>query len=204
MTFTLVSNLFFINMYFKLHIFAERKSHHHHPHVNRGHLSPVASQQTPSCTTGILQQEMPQGALSWKEVRLAAPQGGAAHALWRVWRHPVGWLADTCERPAVRVMPFCVINTFPVCMCAEVTSSHSTLQLHGLQLLRLLCPWDWYVNATVGCLYPPPWDLPQPRDWNLPLHILLCCNAGSLFLNFAESHNLQNIQAKGPMFDWGT
>ena len=78
--------------------------------------------------------------------------------------------------------------------------SHSvisnSLQLHGLQPARLLCPWDFSgKNARVGCptllhgIFP-------TQGLNLPLLHLLYWHAGSLLEFLPKSHNLQNIQAK--------
>ena len=47
-----------------------------------------------------------------------------------------------------------------VLVCSAVSYS---LRPHGLQLTRLLCPWDAPGNDTrVGCHFPPPGDLPDP------------------------------------------
>ena len=45
------------------------------------------------------------------------------------------------------------------CGCSVVSDS---LRPHGLQLSRLLCPWDFPgKNTGVGLLFPPPGDLPD-------------------------------------------
>ena len=47
---------------------------------------------------------------------------------------------------------FVIIYLVCVCVCVCVTQSCSTLQPHGLQTARLLCPWNSPGNKTgVGC-----------------------------------------------------
>ena len=45
-----------------------------------------------------------------------------------------------------------------------VTKSCLTLlQPYGLQTAELLCPWDFSgKNTEVGCLFPSPWNIPDP------------------------------------------
>ena len=48
--------------------------------------------------------------------------------------------------------------------CSVILVMSDSLQPHGLELTRLLCPWDSPgKNIGVdGVLVPPPWDLPDP------------------------------------------
>ena len=52
------------------------------------------------------------------------------------------------------------IDMVLLCVCAWVCLVVSNfLQLHGLELSRLLCPWDFPGKNTSGLPFPPPGDL---------------------------------------------
>ena len=59
-----------------------------------------------------------------------------------------------------------------VCVCAQSLSHSDSLQPHGLQPTRLLCPWDFPGKNTGWVPKPSSRASSQPRDWTCVLHLL--------------------------------
>ena len=59
----------------------------------------------------------------------------------------------------------CTVKSQNMCLCVlGCLVMSDSLQHHGLQPTRLLCPWDFSGKSTgVGCHFPPPGDLPNPE-----------------------------------------
>ena len=70
----------------------------------------------------------------------------------------------------------CMCVCVCVCVCEVASVMSNSLQPYGLQLARLLCPWDSRQESWTGSSCPSPGDLPNPGIE--PISYVSCIHSG--------------------------